>query len=73
MDVTTWTDGYGRWHAGMRDTGDPGVNEQLAQSAILADLRHTFHNVGPDPLTVRRVRPTRRVPGMRRGIEYIED
>jgi hypothetical protein len=72
-DVTTWADGYGRWHARMRDTGDPDLNEQIAQCAILADLRLRFSGVEPDLVTVRRVRPTRRVPGMPSGIEYVED
>lgn len=72
-DVTTWPDGLGRWHANLHDTGDAALNAQLARCAILTDLSLQYHDVAADRVTVRRVHATRRVPGMPREVEYVED
>lgn len=54
-NVTTWADGFGRWHASVPISGSPQRDAMAARKAILAELklRYDAWNRPFDPSTLR--------------------
>lgn len=57
MNINTWADGYGNWHAKVPLSNDPKSDKQLAQAAILWQL----NDYQPSVRVTRKMVPMRLV------------